>query len=86
MLLLDAPLDALTVASAVTALPRILWDLTLTDPRASVWDLARLAGWRLEWADDAFSAATLTDATGTATFRFDEYARIPDVKGTLNGA
>ncbi len=86
VLLLDAPLDALTVASAVTALPRILWDLTLTDPRASVWDLARLAGWRLEWADDAFSAATLTDATGTATFRFDEYARITDVKGTLNGA
>jgi hypothetical protein len=84
VLLLDAPLDPLTVASAVSALPGILWDLTLDDPRASVWDLARLAGWRLEWADDAFSAATLTDATGSATFSFDEYARITDVKGTLN--
>lgn len=84
VLLLDAPLGPLTVASAVSALPRILWDLTMADPRASVWDLARLAGWQLEWADDAFSAATLTDATGSATFSFDEFARIIDVKGTLN--
>ncbi|HTN56102.1 MAG TPA: hypothetical protein VLZ82_07945 [Microbacterium sp.] len=86
VLLLDAPLHPLTVASAVSALPRMLWDIDLSDPRASVWDLARLAGWRLEWADDAFSAATLTDATGSATFAFDEYARITDVKDTLTGA
>lgn len=86
VLLLDAAVEPLTVASAVSALPRILWDLTMSDPRASVWDLARLAGWRLEWADDAFSAATLTDATGSATFSFDEYARITDVKGTLTGS
>ncbi|MFC7789780.1 DUF6882 domain-containing protein [Microbacterium sp. MAHUQ-60] len=84
VLLVEAPLDPLTVASAVSALPRILWDLDLSDPRASVWDLARLSGWRLEWADDAFSAATVADATGSATFRFDEYARITDVKGTLS--
>lgn len=84
VLLLDAPLEPLTIAAAVSALPRLLGDLEMTDPRASVWDLARLAGWQLEWADDAFSAATLTDATGSATFGFDEYARITDVKGTLN--
>lgn len=85
VLLLDAPLEPLTIASAVAALPRLLADLTMTDARASVWDLARLAGWRLEWADDAYTAATLTDATGTATFRFDERARLIDVKGTLTG-
>jgi hypothetical protein len=86
VLLLDAQLEPLTIASAVSALPRLLTDLEMNDARASVWDLARLAGWRLEWADDLFSAATLTDATGTATFSFDEFARITDVKGTLTGA
>lgn len=86
VLLLDAQLEPLTIASAVSALPRLLTDLEMNDARASVWDLARLAGWRLEWADDVFSAATLTDATGSATFSFDEYARITDVKGTLTGA
>ncbi|MGQ7310778.1 DUF6882 domain-containing protein [Microbacterium arabinogalactanolyticum] len=86
VLLLDAPIEPLTVAAAVTALPRILSGLTLSDPRASVWDLGRLAGWRLEWADEAFSAATLTDATGSATFRFDEYARITGIEGSLGGA
>lgn len=86
VLLLDAPLEPLTVAAAVTALPRILSGLTLNDARASVWDLGRLAGWRLQWADEAFSAATLTDATGSATFRFDEYARIVGIEGALTGA
>lgn len=86
VLLLDAPIERLTVAAATAALPRILSGLTLNDPRASVWDLGRLAGWHLEWADEAFSAATLTDATGSATFRFDEYARISGIQGTLTGA
>ena len=86
MLLLEAPIAPLTVAAAVSALPGVLTDLTLSDPRASVWDLGRLAGWHLEWADDAFSAAVLGDDTGSAVFRFDEYARITDIKGTLTGA
>lgn len=76
VLLLDAPLEPLTVAAAVDALPRLLPDVRMRDQRASVWDLGRLAGWRLTWADEAFSAATVTDATGSATFRFDQYARI----------
>lgn len=86
VLLLDAPLPALTVSIAVTALPRVLSGLTMRDPRASVWDLARLAGWRLEWADEAFTAAVVSDATGTATFRFDEQARIAGIESTLTGA
>lgn len=85
VMLLDTPLPPLTVAMAVTALPRVLAGLTMRDPRASVWDLARLAGWRLEWADDAFSAAVLSDATGTVTFRFDELARIAGIESTLTG-
>lgn len=83
VLLLDVPLPPLTVAAALAALPRVMGDLELSDPRSSVWDLARLAGWRLEWADDAFSAAEVTDATGTATFDFDEYARISGIRGRL---
>lgn len=86
VLLLDAPMDPLTVASAVTALPGILSELTLSDARASVWDLGRLAGWHLEWADGDFATAVVTDASGSATFRFDEYARITGIEGTLTGA
>lgn len=81
--LLDAPLPALTVADAVTALPRILAELTLTDARSSVWDLARLAGWSMQWADEAYSAAVVSDASGSATFRFDEYARIAGIESQL---
>lgn len=84
VLLLDAPIPALTVADAVTVLPRILSGLALTDPRTSVWDLARLAGWRLDWVDAEFSGATVSDATGTATFTFDENARITNIKGSLH--
>ncbi|MEJ1087120.1 DUF6882 domain-containing protein [Microbacterium sp. Mu-80] len=86
VMLLESPLPPLSVAVAVTALPRVLSGLTMQDPRASVWDLARLAGWRLEWSDEAFSAAVVSDATGTATFRFDEQARIAGIESTLTGA
>ncbi|MDT0156506.1 hypothetical protein Q9R19_02585 [Microbacterium sp. ARD32] len=86
VLLLDAPIEPLTVAAAVTALPRILTGLDLADPRASVWDLGRLAGWQLQWGDESFSTATLSDATGSARFRFDEYARITGIDGSLAGA
>lgn len=81
--LLDAPLPALTVADAVTALPRILPELSLSDARSSVWDLARLAGWSMQWTDEAYSGAVVSDASGSATFRFDEYARIAGVESTL---
>ena len=81
--LLDAPLAPLTVADAVVALPRILSELTLSDPRSSVWDLARLAGWNMQWADEAYSAAVVSDASGSATFRFDEYARIAGIESQL---
>ncbi len=80
---LDAPLPPLTVSDAVIALPRILSGLSLTDARTAVWDLARLAGWTLTWTDEAFSGATVADATGSATFRFDEHARITGIEGNL---
>lgn len=82
VLLLDAPLEPLTVSAAVAALPRLLPGIRMRDPRASVWDLGRLAGWQLAWADDAFTAATVTDASGSAVFRFDEYARIAGITST----
>ena len=81
--LLDAPLPPLTVADAVIALPRVLSELTLSDARSSVWDLARLAGWSMQWADEAYSAAVVSDASGSATFRFDEYARIAGIESQL---
>jgi hypothetical protein len=74
--LLDAPLAPLTVRDAVIAAPRVLSSLALSDARSSVWDAARLAGWNLQWTDEAFSGAIVTDASGSATFRFDEQARI----------
>lgn len=81
--LLDAPLPSLTVAEAVVALPRILSGTALSDARTSVWDLARLAGWTLTWTDESFSGAEVADATGTATFRFDEQARIAGIESSL---
>jgi len=84
--LLDAPLPALTVSDAVIALPRILSGLALTDARTAVWDLARLAGWTLTWTDEAFSGAHVVDASGSATFRFDEQARISGIEGSVGGA
>lgn len=82
--LLDAPLPPLSVADAVIALPRILAELSLSDARSSVWDLARLAGWSMEWSDAAYSGALVSDASGSATFRFDEYARISGIESTLS--
>lgn len=82
--LLDAPLAPLTVAEAVVALPRVLSGTALADARTAVWDLARLAGWTLTWTDEAFSGATVSDASGTATFRFDEQARISGIESTLH--
>ncbi|PRB58370.1 DUF6882 domain-containing protein [Microbacterium sp. MYb45] len=82
--LLDAPLAPLTVADAVVALPRVLAGADLPDARTAVWDLARLAGWTLTWTDEAFSGASVSDTTGTATFRFDEQARISGIESTLH--
>lgn len=82
--LLDAPLPPLTVAAAAIVLPRILSGLALPDARTAVWDAARLAGWNLTWTDESFSGATVTDATGTATFRFDEQARITNIESSLH--
>lgn len=84
--LLDAPIAPLTVADAVIALPRVLSTVSPSDPRTSVWDLARLAGWNLQWTDEAYSGAVVSDATGSATFRFDEQARIAGIESTLGGA
>ncbi|WP_298037074.1 DUF6882 domain-containing protein [uncultured Microbacterium sp.] len=83
--LLDAPIPPTTVADAVIATPRLLPALTLTDARSALWDAARLAGWNLQWVDEAFSAAMVSDASGTATFRFDEHARIIGVESQLGG-
>nr|WP_201469142.1 DUF6882 domain-containing protein [Microbacterium hydrocarbonoxydans] len=81
---LDAPLPPLTVASAAIVLPRLLAGLALVDARTSVWDAARLAGWNLTWTDESFSGATITDDTGTATFHFDEQARITNIESSLH--
>lgn len=83
--LLDAPIAPLTLADAIVALPGVLATVNLTDARTAVWDLARLAGWTLSWTDEAFSGATVSDDTGTATFLFDEHARISGIESTLNG-
>ncbi len=82
--LLDAPLAPLTVASAAIALPRILSTTALPDARTAVWDAARLAGWNLTWTDEAFTGATVADASGSATLRFDEQARITNIESSLH--
>ncbi len=81
--LLDAPIPSTTVATAVASAPRILSGLNLSDARSSVWDAARLAGWQLQWTDAEFTGATVSDSTGSATFRFDEQARITGIEGSL---
>ncbi|MGB4136364.1 MAG: DUF6882 domain-containing protein [Microbacterium sp.] len=82
---LDGVLGPLTVADALIVLPRILQTTPMTDPRTSVWDLARLAAWQLQWTDEAFRGAAVSDATGSATFQFDEQARITGIQSTLGG-
>ncbi len=74
--LLEAALPALTVTETIVVLPRILAETPLTDPRTSVWGLARLAGWTLEWTDAAYTGARITDGTSSARFSFDEAGRI----------
>jgi hypothetical protein len=81
--LLDAPIAPLTVVDAVIALPRILSSTSIEDARTAVWDLARLAGWTLTWTDEAFTGAIVTDGSGSATFRFDEQARIVGIESSL---
>lgn len=84
--LLEAPIAPTTVAAAVPTLPRLLASVTLPDARSAVWDAARLGGWNLQWTDEAFTGATVTDASGSATFRFDAEARIIGIEGSLGGA
>ena len=43
-----------------------------------------LNGWNLTWTDESFSGATVADSTGTATFRFDEQARITNIESSLH--
>lgn len=81
---LDAPIPASTVADAVVAAPRLLSGLALRDARSAVWDAARLAGWHLQWTDEAFSGAVVTDASGSATFRFDDQARITGIESSVS--
>ncbi|WP_404435730.1 hypothetical protein LG322_11195 [Microbacterium aerolatum] len=80
--LLDAPIPATTVAEASAKLPRILSGLNLSDARSSVWDAARLAGWNMQWTDEEFTGATVSDDSGSVTFRFDEQARITGIEGS----
>lgn len=82
---LDAPLPQTTVADAVIAAPRLLSGLALSDARGAVWDAARLAGWDMQWADESYSGAVVTDASGSATFRFDEAARIIGIESSIGG-
>jgi len=84
--LLDAPIAPTTVQGAVMVAPRILSGLDISDARSAVWDAARLAGWDLQWADEAFTGATVTDASGSATFSFDEHARITGINGSISGS
>ena len=86
VLLLDAPLPPLTIAAAVPAIPRIISSVEIPDHRTAVWDLARLAGWQLDWVGDDFGAAQLTDGTSTSTIRFDDQARIVGIEGQLGAA
>lgn len=81
--LLEAPIAPTTVATAVASAPRILSGLSLGDARSSVWDAARLAGWNLQWTDAEFTGAIVSDSTGSATFRFDDQARITGIEGSL---
>lgn len=81
--LLDAPLPNLSVADALTALPRVIASVPLSDPRTALWNLARLAGWNLQWTDEAFTGAIISDATASATVRFDENARITGIEATV---
>lgn len=75
--LLDVPgLAPLSVETAFAALPHVLSTVPLRDGRTSAWGLARLAGWRFDWADAAFTAARVSDGTASARFAFDENARI----------
>lgn len=80
---LEAPLAPLTLSHALVALPRILSALALPDGRTAVWDLARLAGWHLQWTDDAYRGAIVGDGTESATFRFDDQARIVGFTASL---
>lgn len=80
--LLDAPVPATTVAEASAKLPRILSGLNLSDARSSVWDAARLAGWNMQWTDEEFTGATVSDDSDSVTFRFDEQARITGIEGS----
>ncbi|WP_194420196.1 DUF6882 domain-containing protein [Microbacterium abyssi] len=81
--LLDAPIPATTVAEAAAKMPRILSGLNLGDARSSVWDAARLAGWNMQWTDEDFTGATISDDSGSVTFRFDEQARVTGIEGSM---
>lgn len=83
--LLESPLPPLDLPNALIALPRILSQTTLADPRTSVWGLAKHAGWAMQWTDAAYSGAVLSDATAHATFRFDEAGRISGVESSIGG-
>lgn len=81
--LLEAPIASTTVAEAVAKAPRLLSSLDLSDARSSVWDAARLASWNMEWTDESFTGARISDDSGSATLRFDDQGRITGIDGSL---
>ncbi|WP_211223182.1 DUF6882 domain-containing protein [Propionicicella superfundia] len=76
VIVLDTPVEPLTVQDAVVALPRLLASGVLRDPRTAVWGLARHAGWQLAWDGPDFTAASVTDGSVSARFSFDRWGRI----------
>ena len=85
LLTMNPPLAPLTIAKAIPTFPRLLSSFTIADPRGAVFGLAALAGWTLTWADEQYSAASLSDGKSTAVVSFDASGRITNISGQIQG-
>lgn len=86
LLTLDPPLPQPALAAVTVALPRLLDEVPLSDARAAVSGLARLAGWTLEHIDAEDSTLALSDGTSRTIVRFDPHGRVTSIEGTSPAA
>ena len=82
--LLGIDLREPVLSETLVVLPRLLAGEQIRDPRTAIWSLAGHAGWHLQWTDDRFEGATLTDGVSTATFVFSEAGLVTNMQPTLN--
>lgn len=83
--LLDVDLPRVSVADFLGHVMTIL-SSGLLDARTAIWFAAQTYGWNVEWTAEDYSAATMSDDSGSMKLTFDEAGRVTGLEASYPGA